>query len=295
MGGYDVIYTSYIDTPKGYAYLRAVAEKYGVKLVMDIDDNVFEVDNMSPAYLRFAPGSEHLDNITKIIKDVDVLSVSTPHLMEVCKRYRDKPIFLAPNYIDPKIYCFKPSEHPKKGSDIVIGYQGSSTHYSDLMRTGVMYALRNVMNKYPNVRAQFVGCLIDEIYKFLPKDRVDFVGGVADHVKWRDLWASLNFDIGIAPLVNSSFNMAKSDIKYQEYALLHTPAVYSAVEPYNMSVKYNETGFLATDELEWEEYLSWLVENPKLRKIMGNNAYKDVMKNETITNKWKIWQNIIEA
>lgn len=290
---YDIIFTSYIDTPKAYAWMRAAAEKYGAEIVMDIDDNIFSIDDMNPAYLRYHPGSEHLDRATTILNDVDLLITSTKPLAVSASQYRvNKPIAIMENLIDPNVYRYIPSKVPDNGDRIVIGYQGSSTHYTDLMRTGVMYAMQRLIYEYDNVDFYIIGCAIDEIRKIIPEDRLIVGEGHRDHRMWRKIWQELPIDIGIAPLVDTQFNASKSSIKYYEYALRKIPGVYSFVEPY-FRVKENKTGFLARDEEEWYEKLSWLIENEILRKKMGDTARKDVIENYNINNQWKAWKELL--
>jgi len=293
--GYDVFYSSYYSTPKPYAYLRAAGDLYNAKIVMDIDDNVFEVDEMAPAYVRFYPGSEPLKNITTIIRDVPILTTSTKYLAGVCAKYRQKPVYVMPNYIDPTVYRYDPRLIPDNEDKIIIGYQGSSTHYSDLISTGVLYALRRIVNEFDNVFVNIVGCIIDDFKLYLPKDRITFTSGATDHKQWRKVWQKLDFDIGIAPLLNSGFNRAKSSIKYYEYSLRKIPAVYSWIDPYLDVVKENETGFLAQDEEEWYEKIKWLVSNQVLRKKMGQVARDDVLNNYTIQRNWHKWETLLRS
>lgn len=289
---YDVFWSSYTDTPKAYAYLRAVGEMFGAKVIMDIDDNVFEVDEMAPAHLRYFEGSEHLERIKTIIGDVPILTASTSFLAKTCARYRTKPIFVLPNYIDPKVYVYDPRLVPHD-ERIVIAYQGSSTHYSDLVKTNALFALRRIVNKYPQVDIHFIGCLVDDFKLYFPPDRVKFIGGAQDHKKWRKVWQTFRCDIGLAPLLTSNFNRAKSSIKYYEYSLRRIPALYSFIDPYLSCVQENKTGFLFQDEEELYEKLTWLVENETLRRRMADEAAKDVLVNYTIDKHWRLWQDVL--
>lgn len=293
LGKYKVIYTSYIDTPKAYAWMRAVANQSGSMIIMDIDDDIFNVDEMNPAHLHYYPGSEALENARKIIEDVPLLVTSTPSLAASCARYREKPIVVLPNAIDPEVYRYDARKVEKHDGKIVIGYQGSATHYTDLFKTGVLFALQRLVHTYPEVHIHIVGCPIDEIARFFPEGRVTLAGGHRDHAKWVKLWQTLPFDIGIAPLIDSPFNQAKSSIKYFEYSLRKIPGVYSFVEPYLQVVQENNTGFLAQDEEEWYEKLSWLVENKKLRTLMGNNARRDVLEHHAIRTKIHLWNELL--
>lgn len=290
---YDVLFTSYISTPKAYAWIKASCAQYNVLHIMDLDDNIFEVDQMNPAYLTYYPGSKNLEYATKIIQDVPVMTVSTEYLKTVVENYRDKPTYVLPNAIDEAVYKLDTRLVPNNKDSIVIGYQGSATHHRDIFNTGYIWGVRAVMKKYPHVRFAIVGSAFDELYDYIPEDRVDVISGERDFNKWIKLWQTLPFDIGTAPLAQTSFNRAKSSIKYFEYGLRRIPAVYTFHDPYLRTVKENETGFLAQDEVEWEEKLSWLIENKKLREEMGLNARADVKNNYLISSHWKEWEKVI--
>lgn len=293
---YDIIYTSYMDTPKAYAYLRATTEMHGSKHFMDLDDNLFEIPNTSPSYAHYKPGSPFLENAARIIKDVDYLSVSTPYLEEVCKKFvnRKKKTTVLENYIDPEVYRYLPDKIKNNDPEVVIGYQGSATHFDDVFKTGFIWGLRNVMKKYKHVRFAVMGTAMEEFMDYLPKNRVDFMQGHRDHRKWIKLWQTLPFDIGVAPLTRSNFNRGKSSIKYYEYSMRKIPGVYAFADSYIKVVKENKTGFLASDELEWSEKLSWLVENEVLRRMMADKARQDVIDNYTIQKHWNKWYDYLK-
>lgn len=289
---YDYLVSSYMDTPRAFSYLMAIAERTGLKVIMDLDDNIFDIDEMNPARIRYNENNEAYHRALKIISAVPVMTTSTKHLAQEVARFRQGPIYVAPNYIDPRVYRYDPDKVPTDDK-IVIMYQGSSTHYSDLMKTGVLEAIRRLMSKYDNLEFNVAGCLIDEIKNYVPDDRIEFISGRADHSDWVKLWQEIRADIGIAPLTNTRFNCSKSSIKYYEYSLRKIPGVYSWVDPYLQVVKENETGFLAKDEEEWYEKLSWLVENEVLRRKMADSARQDVLDNYTIQKHWKIWEGIL--
>ncbi|OGI38886.1 MAG: hypothetical protein A2612_01530 [Candidatus Moranbacteria bacterium RIFOXYD1_FULL_44_12] len=290
---YDIIYTSYIYSKKFYAWIKALQAKYGTTHIMDMDDNVFEVDEMNPSYLTIAPGTQIYNTVMTILKDADNVTTSTEFLANKIGTIRQKPVYVAPNRIDTSLYKYDSRLVPNNGNKIIIGYQGSSTHHSDVFRTGFIWAIRRLMKRYPNVYLALCGGTLDLPTKHLPKNRIISIEGSSDFYKWIDIWGKLPFDIGVAPLVHSSFNRGKSGIKYFEYALRRIPGVYSFWQPYWPVVKENETGFLAQDEEEWFEKLSWLIENKPLRKKIADNAYKDVINNYTVQKNYKIWEKIV--
>lgn len=58
------------------------------------------------------------------------------------------------------------------------------------------------------------------------------------------------FDIGIAPLENTTFSNAKYINKFMEYSTAGIPCIYSAVEPYTGFIRDGETGVLAKNSTE---------------------------------------------
>jgi len=291
---YDIIWTSYIDTPKAYSWIKAVCDQYNMAHVMDIDDNIFEIDVMNPASLKYQPGSEMLQNATIIISDVEHLVTSTDHLAKVCAPYREgnKPVVL-PNYINTEAYNYDESKVPDNSPDIYIGYQGSSTHYSDFMNTNIMWALKRLIKEYDNVKFYTIGMAFDDMRRFFPEDKFVLGQGERDHRKWRKTWQELPIDIGLAPLIDTSFNKAKSSIKYYEYALRKIPAVYSWVDTYLSVVREGETGYFAKTETEWYEKIKILIDDEVKRKAMGEAARKDVLDNYTIDTNYKPVEDFI--
>jgi len=292
---FDIIYTSYLDDPKTYAYIRATCDFYNCRHIMDVDDNLLDIDEMNPARLRYAPGSQPLQNALRIINDVDILTVSTPHLKNTYAPLRPgKPIVVLPNLIDPETYVYEKDKVPASKDEIIILYQGSATHYADIFKTPFIWALRRVMKKYPQVKFACMGSYFEEFEKYLPKDRLMPLSGARHFPKWTKLWQSMPADIGVAPLYPSAFNRSKSSIKYYEYSLRKIPGVYAFWEPYLSVVKEGKTGFLAKDEEEWVERLSWLIEDEKMRQKLANEARKQVLANYTIQSHWQKWEKVFK-
>jgi glycosyltransferase involved in cell wall biosynthesis len=87
------------------------------------------------------------------------------------------------------------------------------------------------------------------------------------------------FDIGIMPLDDDDWTRGKSGHKALEYMAIGIPAVASPVGAPTYIITHGETGFLASSQHEWEEYLSLLIENSELRHRMGAAARQRVARN----------------
>jgi glycosyltransferase involved in cell wall biosynthesis len=96
------------------------------------------------------------------------------------------------------------------------------------------------------------------------------------HTEWnQDMWAyyqTIDFDIGLAPLIDSVFNRSKSAIKAMEYAALGIPVIASDVDPYRDFVIDGVTGYLVRKDHEWSKRLFELVNDEPMRTEMGRRA-----------------------
>jgi len=291
---FDIIFTSYIDDPKQYAYLRALRRAYGTVHIMDLDDDILSIDEMNPARLRYAEGSKPYQTVVTTLRDVDYLTVTTPRLQEKYSLLRGgKSTVTLPNFIDPETYQPEKAK-PKRHKGVVIGYQGSATHFSDIFKTGFIWAIRRIIKEFDNVRFAVCGTAFEELYLYLPKKKVIVISGDRDFIGWTKVWQKLPFDIGVAPLISTDFNRCKSSIKFYEYSLRKIPGVYSFTDSYLSVIKEGENGFLARDGEEWYEALKKLIVSKPLRDKMARKAYKDVMEKYTIQKHWQKWDNFFK-
>lgn len=76
-------------------------------------------------------------------------------------------------------------------------------------------------------------------------------------------------DIGIMPLFNSEFEQAKGGFKLFQYMSAGKPILASPVGINNDIVIHGVNGFLCTDENDWYNYLSCLIEDETSRIKMG--------------------------
>ena len=100
------------------------------------------------------------------------------------------------------------------------------------------------------------------------KSQVTFVPG-ASVAEYPHLISCIKANIAIAPLIDCVFNEAKSEVKVLEYWARGLPVVATKIAPYKRAITQNETGLLAEDRLQWEVFLSRLIESPCERNRLG--------------------------
>lgn len=154
---------------------------------------------------------------------------------------------------------------------IVYG-SGTKTHDADFAIAAP--AILSLLQRYPHLRLRIVGDLT------IP-DGFEAVAGRIEELAGTNYRAYLGLlaeaDISIAPLEPTVFNDAKSNIKFQEAAILAMPSVVSPRQSFRDVVVHDSNGLLADTVQEWEAALERLILDPVLRQRMGAQALQDVM------------------
>lgn len=261
-----------VDNPGIHTYLDTAKHFTGSKLVIDIDDEPFVHNKEHPLYEKLMA---KVPMIRHMIEIADHIIVSTEPLRQSLKKY-GKPITVIENSIDPKIWKVK---KPKKRTDgkIRIGWAGSGSHLADTHI--INEAFDEILKKYPQVEIHLVGFVENDSER---GGREFHHRPTMGYEEYPQFLADMDLDIAVAPLMDSPFNRAKSNIKWLEHSMLETPMVLSDVVPYNLCVKNYKTGYLAKGKAQWVKYLSWLIENEEKRKAIGKAAKENVLKYYTI-------------
>jgi glycosyltransferase involved in cell wall biosynthesis len=227
------------------------------RLVYETDDDLWSIDPTNfAASLAHTP--DVVDATEQAIAAAHLVTVSTEALAEVLRRYHDNVVVL-PNHIPAALLEF---ERPRP-ERVTVGWAGGDSHLRDMAM--IAPHLRRFLRRNPDVDLHTIGTDFRAVCKIPGR-----------YTEWNpDTWAyyrTIDFDIGLAPLVDSVFNRSKSAIKAMEYAALGIPVIASDSEPYREFVEHGETGFLVRQPHEWDRYLRWLVEDTAMREEMGAKA-----------------------
>lgn len=291
--------------------------KLGKKVVTDWDDNIFQVNPLSPSYRQF--GTEEVrwkmedgsileawidkrnidlekNRITKKamvegIEYADAFIVTGDGLKKAYEPYH-KNIFVCPNSIDLKLWNKMPLKYH---SGIRMGWFGGNSHYED-WRVICAPLLRPFMLANPDVTLVIMGEKWDSLLQGIDPKRVEFHPWV--HIEAYPYKAALlDLDFAVIPLVENEFNRGKSPIKWLEMGALQVPSVTSFVEPYSQVmdlVKNNGIFVEGNSALGWKEGMTTLVRNAELRKTMGAAARQTVENFYDADETWKLWLKTFE-
>jgi glycosyltransferase involved in cell wall biosynthesis len=264
----DIIIFQAINKTMTLGLAHAFRKLFKIPVLMEIDDYILNVPGYNTAFSSYKADSERVRNNITQMKEASGMIVSTPYLKKQYQQF-NKNIHVIPNGIDFKDWRYiRPQEHKK----IRIGWMGSSAHTDDL--ESIKEPLMKIL-ELPNVEFICVGGVPNSFKNY---------SKIKCYPKWATIdtypqWvASLDFDIGLFPLVDNHFNKAKSNLRWLEYSALKIPTVASNVLPCK-TIKHNKTGLICKNEKDWYNNIKYLIDNEKERKRLGENAYKEVKKN----------------
>jgi len=304
----DIILLPRPSSEEWFSFVKA-ARKAGKIVVADYDDDPFTCSPLNPYYrwigikewshpefgkvwtdgaiekdgiewFNIEKNMNRRDMVRAAFKKSDMVTCTTPELQEVFKKINPNTVIL-PNYINIDIYPRIDMVKKK----VRIGWQGGVSHYEDL------YNFKGVfeeISKRDDVEIVYFGdTRMSNMFKDCRNIEVqDWVSLQAYPYKL----ACLNIDIGVCPLVDNVFNRCKSAIKYYEYSAVGACTVASDMPPYSNAITNYKDGILVpADNKSWVDALVELIENPKKRLGLRENAYDNIRENYTIQKNAHKW------
>ncbi|MBN9684526.1 MULTISPECIES: glycosyltransferase [unclassified Corallococcus] len=263
--------------------LLAETKRLGIPHFFDVDDLIFdEEEYRRNSNVQRLPAAERelLLNGAKLYRKALSLCehaiASTPTIAREMGKVVSGKVYVVENCLDEGILELAREMEvrpPVVDADTVtIGY-GSGTRTHDADFTIAADAILAVMERHPNVRLAIHGFLelpegfqrfSDRVFRIPFLDADDYLRALA------------SWQISIAPLEQTVFNDAKSNIKFIEASIFRVPAVCSGAGPFREIIDHGNNGFIATTREEWESALSALVQDAALRKRMGEEAHRSV-------------------
>jgi len=232
----------------------------GTKLLYDIDDNLLDCHPDLETEQAIAP---HRRNVRLLLREADHVTVSTPLLRDRLQRLNSN-ITVVPNALDERRLTAD-GMVVRADDAFRIGYFGTLTHLRDLM--SILGSLRAALFSLPRPPTLVI-CGVSQETRILSTfdgvANVEVFPTTGDYESFLDsMFSEVRWDIGLAPLVNGTFEMAKSDIKFLEYAAFGVPGVY-ADHPAYTTVRNGITGLIASPDA-WAASITELAASPEMR------------------------------
>lgn len=287
IGQADVVVVSRGPWGEKFCEIRTTCHARGIPLLCDVDDLTFEPSVMEAGYFAYLEELaidarqaflREAVQFRSALTSCDAVLATTETLANIASRHAPRA-FVIPNCFGREMLAAAESWHtaPKPSSldgCIRVGFaSGTPTHTRDF--ASIAEAIANFLGNNPNARFVLVG--------YLNLTRFPCLAAYADQIECRPavpltkLYAELaRFDINLAPLeVGNPFCEAKSEIRYTAAAALGIPTVASATGPMRQAIIDRETGLLAVKASDWQGFLQQLLDDPALRKKLGEAARID--------------------
>lgn len=253
-------------------------------LVYEIDDDL--LDSAALVERGYRGDAEALARrVTTFCERADVITVSTPRLVEVLSQYRDK-VRLVPNYISDDLWKVSLPRRPADAAFrrvegvVKIGYVGTPTHDQDLAI--IKDAMLDIVKRHNDkVEIEVIGAFQTAPVQFgkrvgLPKDNRYPI-----FVEW--LHKRVDWDISIIPLAANSFNQAKSNLKFLECAALNTAIVCSDNDEYRRVGTHDVNCLMVPNDTQsWVAALERLISDANLRTTLAKSARDMVASSYTV-------------
>lgn len=264
-----------------FKQLIELAHKYNKPVFYDIDDLVYDTsytDQLDYVKTLGKQEKEAYDSgvrsYGKLMELCDAFITSTTDLKNELLKL-GKPVYLNRNLASEELISISEQAIAKTIKDkkkIKIGYfSGSITHNEnfDLIRSAIL----KILKEFPQTELHLVGHLTipDEMENY-KKQLI-----VHDFLDWTLLPSLVaEMDINLAPLVDTVFNRAKSEIKWLEAALVGVTTVASDIGSFSEIITNETTGVLVADGM-WYEQLKDLVDNKTKLEFLGTNAKREAI------------------
>jgi len=240
--------------PHNLTALKA-AVAMGKRVGVELDDDLWHIDASNPTHRFWTPTT--LGALDDCIRIADFVTVTTPALADVV-RPLNRHVHILPNMLPGGAW---PDGKHTDHTPLVIGWSGSPTHFRDLAL--ITSVIEQVLDVHPDVELHIAGT---SRVPFPEHERIVSVPG-SEIEDYPGVLAG--FDIGLAPVIDSRFNRAKSDLKALEYAMCGIPVIASAGTYDSLP---RDAGFICKTPADWLRALSRLIERPELRASMGRSG-----------------------
>ncbi|PBQ31486.1 glycosyl transferase family 1 [Sphingobacteriaceae bacterium] len=265
---YDIIFIQRETSFFGTAYFEKCARKSGAYVIFDFDDSIWLADT--------SPGNKKWEFIKKpekffeAISRANIVIAGNAYLADKAKDVNLHTVVI-PTTIDTNFHIPKPELRNKEV--LTIGWSGSIStikHFETLLPV-----LVKIKDRYKEkVKFKILG---DKTYSN-PLLEIEALGWTEN----TEVDIINSFDIGLMPLPDDEWAKGKCGLKALSYMACEVPSVLSPVGVNTTIIQNGVNGFLATNEQEWFDILSQLIENKELRSTIGKAGRETVLKKYSV-------------
>lgn len=238
--------------------VMARLRRAGVGVVWDTDDDVSAVRRGSEAYHRLGGRRmirRHFKQTVQAARTAHVMTTTSPQLADVYREAGAERVHVIENYLAPQDLGARRVRH----QGIVIGITAAGEHEPDLRRLRFGAMLERLLERRDGIRIVAIGADLR-----LASHRYTYVRPVPIE---RLIAIESEFDLALAPLRDTAFNRARSNVKLKEYAAAGAAWLASPVGPYRGMGE--EEGGLLVEDGGWLDALEALISDDARRRALA--------------------------
>ncbi len=242
--------------------------KHGIRLLYDLDDDLRHIPRDHPDARLLRPRARL---VSRLVRGADAVWVSTSALAATLAELHDD-VRVVENGLDERLWAAAPLPPRPRQGPVRILFMGTATHDADFaIVEGALARLHAVFAEHVSVELLGVSSRGD-----LPSwvNRIGMtVHATSSYPGFVNWITQQHWDIGIAPLADTSFNRCKSAIKALDYAAIGLPVLASDRAVYRGTLADGPGGWLLPDdENAWFVALVRLVRDAGLRRRLSDGA-----------------------
>ena len=258
------------------------AQRTGAKLLFDLDDDLLNVPRVHPDVLEIRLFAKV---VRRMLTVADAVWVSTPGLASRVGRIRPDAAVIE-NRLDERIWTYIPAQAALHENPVRILCMGTRTHKHDfsmiepvLLRLKAEFGDRIVIDILGMTDQSELPVGLNRISPPTHAAR-SYPGFVNWLTSTQPRW-----HIGLAPLLDTTFNGSKSPIKAMDYAALGLAVLASDTPVYRGSIADGPAGQLVANEhAAWHAALDWLIRNQDLRQCTAKGAREAFLTHATLAS-----------
>jgi glycosyltransferase involved in cell wall biosynthesis len=262
--------------------LAAHARRTGAKLLFDLDDDLLNIPSTHPDAGTLRPFSKA---VRQMLTVADAVWVSSQGLAARLAPIRPDATVIE-NRLDERIWSHGPAPKPFWDDPVRILCMGTSTHDRDFaMIEPVLVRLKTEYGD--RIQIDVLGMTIrselpPELNRIGPSTHAS--RSYPGFVNWLTTMQP-RWHIGLAPLLDTPFNRAKSPIKAMDYAAMGLTVLASDTSVYRGSIADGPAGQLvANNPGAWHAALDWLIRNQDLRQRSIVQAHQAFLVQATLAS-----------
>lgn len=271
--GWDIVLFNRFIDDLPIADLLEFKEKFGFKIVCDIDDYW----RLDPHHILNEAYTSHLADFTiQSIKAADLVTTTHERLAKKIKPFL-KNVVVIPNALPYGEIQF--DSHKSESDKVRFMYAAGITHEKDVA------ILRNPFKRISNdivlkEKCEFILAGYDDVNKETKEIWTRMLADYSAHDKlngkvkrglpvYEYMKLYKESDVSIIPLLSSEFNSMKSNLKVLETASKKNPAIVSYVDPYKeLPVRF------INNQKQWYDNIKFYANEKNAREDDGNRLYE---------------------